>query len=78
MSKMADKAIMAQVALTGYVAGAFERMRNDERGQGSVEYVGIILVVVAIVAVIIAAAKGSTIGQTIMTKIEEAIKGIGG
>lgn len=75
MQNLTRRALAAQLAFTAFVAGAFDRARNDDRGQGSVEYVGIILVVVAIIAVIIAAASG--LGSTIVTKIQSAIDSIG-
>ena len=76
MENLTRRAVAAQIAFTGLVLGAFDRVRNDERGQGSVEYVGIILVVVAIIGVVIAAASG--LGDTIVTKLQDAIDGIGG
>jgi len=76
VENLTRRAVAAQLAFTGFVLGAFDRVRSDERGQGSVEYVGIILVVVAIIGVVIAAASG--LGDTIVTKLQDAIDGIGG
>ncbi|MER7796861.1 hypothetical protein [Microbacterium sp. NPDC096154] len=75
MSWIDEKAIRAKVAMTAYVAGALERMRGDERGQGSVEYVGIIIVVVAIILAVVGLASG--LGQVIYDQIERAVKEIG-
>lgn len=75
MDTLTRRAVAAQLLVTGFVAGAFDRLRGDDRGQGSVEYVGIILVVVAIIGVVIAAASG--LGGTIVTKIKGAIDSIG-
>lgn len=73
MSKIAEKTVAAQVAITGYVAGVFDRMRSDERGQGSVEYVGIIIVVAIILVAVIAAVKSTDLGTKLVTKITDAI-----
>ncbi|GAB2451721.1 hypothetical protein [Xylanimonas ulmi] len=71
MSKIAQQATAAKIAMTAYVVGAIDRIRSDERGQGSVEYVGIIVVVAAILVIIIGAASG--IGETLVDKITEQI-----
>lgn len=69
------RALAAHVAVTGYIVGAFNRLERDDRGQGSVEYVGIIIVVGLIIAAIITFA--TPIGTTIGTKIQSAVNGIG-
>ena len=74
MENLTRRAVAAQLAFTGLVLGAFDRVRSDDRGQGSVEYVGIILVVVAIIGVVIAAASG--LGGAIVTKLTTAINSI--
>lgn len=74
MNKFAQKAAAAQLVLTGFVAGAFDRLKSDERGQGSVEYVGIIVVVVAVIAIVVAAASG--IGGAIVTKLTTAVNSL--
>ncbi|GAA4725301.1 hypothetical protein GCM10023216_14530 [Isoptericola chiayiensis] len=70
MEKFSNKVLATQVALTGFIAGAFERAQ-DERGQGSIEYAGIIVVVVAIIAAIVTFA--TPIGSAIAGKISEAV-----
>lgn len=52
---------------------------RDERGQGTVEYVGLILLVAGILtAVVIAGApKGSDIGKAVVDKLSDAIDGVG-
>jgi Flp pilus assembly pilin Flp len=77
MDTMTRTLVAAQVAVTGYVAGALDTLRRDDRGQASTEYAGVIFVVVALVAVIIAAASATDIGTTLMKKIKEAIGGLG-
>ncbi len=48
---------------------------GGEAGQGSVEYVGIIIVVVAIIVAVVAKASG--VGDTIATQLSNAVKKIG-
>ena len=74
MDFITSRALTAQLVVTGFVVGAFDRLRKDERGQGSVEYLGIILVVVAIIAIVAGAA--TPVGTAIKTKIIEAINGM--
>ena len=52
---------------------------RDERGQGTVEYVGLILLVAGVLtAVVVAGApKGADIGKTIIEKFTDAIDGVG-
>lgn len=71
MNFLASRALGAQLAVAAAVTGLLDRTRKDETGQGSVEYVGIIVVVVAIVLVIIGAATG--IGETLLEKLQEQI-----
>ena len=77
MDFLTRRAIAAQVAVTAYMTGLVERdTARRDAGQGSVEYIGIILVVVAIVGVIITAALASNIGTSVINRIEEAITSI--
>lgn len=71
MNRLKERALAAQTALAGWAAHEWDRMRSDERGQGSVEYVGIVIVVVAIIAVIVALASG--IGETIVARLQQAV-----
>jgi Flp pilus assembly pilin Flp len=52
---------------------------RDERGQGTVEYVGLILLVAGILtAVVIAGAPhGKEIGESVVDKLTDAIDGVG-
>lgn len=76
MDMITNRAIAARIAITGFVAGAFDRIERNDRGQGSVEYVGIILVVAAIIVILIAAA--TPIGDAIVSKLQGAVNSIGG
>lgn len=53
---------------------AWMNLRDSERGQAVVEYVGIAFVVVAVIAVVVKALKGNTqIGTSLIGKIVNAI-----
>jgi hypothetical protein len=55
---------------------------RDERGQGTVEYVGLILLIAVILAGVVKATNGFTDGKAIagavVDKLKEAIKDVGG
>ncbi|MCL2849882.1 MAG: hypothetical protein FWE61_07560 [Micrococcales bacterium] len=75
MSTIARRALMTKVAITGFVAGVFDRMRTDDRGQGAVEYVGIIIGVSILLAAVIAGMNG--VGGTILQRLEEVVGNLG-
>lgn len=54
----------------------FVYVRN-EKGAQALEWVALGLVVIAIMSVIAMGIQGSSIGETIIKKLEEMIKGIG-
>ncbi|MCG7336482.1 hypothetical protein MHZ95_14525 [Sporosarcina sp. ACRSM] len=54
----------------------FGYVRN-ERGAQALEWVALGLVVIAIMSVIAMGIQGSSIGETIISKLEEMIQGIG-
>lgn len=76
MENITRRALVARLAVAGAVTGLFDKLRNDERGQGSVEYVGIIVAVVIIVGLIITAATASGLGDTIINRIKSEIASI--
>lgn len=76
MNKLTEKTVAAKAALQGYVARAVLRAQDDERGQGTVEYVGAVLLVVAVVGIVIAAS--TEVGDAIVTQLTEAVTDIGG
>jgi len=55
----------------------FVYVRN-EKGAQALEWVALGLVVIAIMSVIAMGIQGSSIGETIISKLEEMIQGIGG
>jgi Flp pilus assembly pilin Flp len=60
---------------------AARRLRDDERGQGTVEYVGLVLLMAVLLGVVVAAGskvKMDKIPQAIATKVKEAVEGVGG
>ncbi len=76
MDQITRRAVAAQLAVAGVVTGMFDRVRRNDTGQGSVEYVGIIIVVGLIIAAVITFA--TPIGTAIGDKITEAVNNIGG
>ena len=57
------------------------RRLAPSRGQGTVEYVALILLVAGVLATVVAAAGsfgGKDIGQTIVSKLKDAIDSVGG
>lgn len=73
MEAITRRALMVQIAVTGFVAGAFDR--RDDRGQGAVEYIGIIIGVAAMLLLVIAVIKGG-VATSLTTKIQEAIDSV--
>jgi len=64
-----------QVRTQNYLADAARQLRENERGQTSIEYLGIIIAVGLLLAVIIGAASG--FGTTITTRIGKVITDLG-
>ena len=54
---------------------AWINLRDGERGQTMVEYAGIAIVAATIIGLVITAASGSGIGDTVIEKIKGAIDG---
>jgi Flp pilus assembly protein TadG len=66
--------------LLGRIHAALATLR-DERGQGTIEYVGLILLLAALLGGIVAAAHGSDkegIATAIVKKLRATIDGLGG
>jgi hypothetical protein len=67
--------------LLGRAHAALAWTLRGERGQGTVEYVGLILLMAVVLAAVVAAA-GKTdaggIAETVVSKLKEAIDGVGG
>ncbi len=60
-------------------ARAVAALRRED-GQGTVEYVGIMLLLATVLTAVVAAAKGNNFGlaNTIVTEVKQAISGVGG
>jgi Flp pilus assembly pilin Flp len=58
---------------------ALDRLRRDDRGQGTVEYVALILLLAMVFAAVVkfGTNKDFDIGQTIVDKLKSAIDGVG-
>jgi hypothetical protein len=62
----------------GRVHAALSHLRAGQAGQGTVEYVGLILLVAVVLAGVVAATKGTSIGsgqigETILRKLKSAL-----
>lgn len=57
-----------------------ERLTDDRRGQGTVEYVGVVVMVTLLIAAVAAAAKGwaPAVGDGLKKAIQDAIKTVTG
>jgi Flp pilus assembly pilin Flp len=67
--------------MMGRVHAALSRLRCGETGQGTVEYVGLILLVAVVLAGVVAATKGTNIGsgqigETILKKLKGALDAV--
>jgi hypothetical protein len=54
---------------------------REERGQGTVEYVGLILLIAGVIGAVVAFGegfKGDGLGKAIVEKLQSAIEGVGG
>ena len=66
--------------LQGRLHAALSRATSDARGQGTVEYVGLILLVAVILAGVVKASGGlkdSTIAEAVVKKLKGAIDSVG-
>ena len=76
MDTITRQVIAARFVVTAYVSGVMDRLRSSDEGQASTEYAGILFVVVAIIAALIAL--GFTdVGTAIKSKITSAIGNLG-
>lgn len=72
MEKFQKSVIGAHTVVTAHIAGAFDRMRS-EKGQGAVEYAGMVLLVALVIAAAITLLSGDNfIGTAVKTKVGEA------
>ena len=67
-------------ALMGRLHALASALRDGQRGQGTVEYVGLILLIAIVIGGVVTAAgglHGGGIAQTVVGKLKEAIEGVG-
>jgi hypothetical protein len=72
MAQVYELAVRMQTAMA---------MLRSERGQGTVEYVGLILMIAGVLGAVIAFGgdfEGAKIGSKITNQLEKAINGLGG
>jgi Flp pilus assembly pilin Flp len=67
------------VRLHTLALAALSALRRDQRGQGTVEYVALILLLALVFAAVVKTGMGKDfdIGKTIVTKLKDAIDGVG-
>ncbi len=67
------------VRLHAFALTALSALRRDQRGQGTVEYVALILLLALVFAAVVKTGMGKDfdIGKTIVTKLKDAIDGVG-
>jgi hypothetical protein len=68
-----------RVAVRGAVRNVAARIRGDSRGQGTVEYVGLILLIAVLIAGVVQASHSFTntgIAEAVVKKIKGAIDGV--
>ena len=60
------------------LAGWIGRARHDDRGQGTVEYIGLVLLLAAVMAVVVTTGNGKSIGTTVIKQVKDAVSSVGG
>ena len=75
MNPVTRRATLAHIQVTGSVQRAFARVRSD-RGQGTLEYVGIVLAVIALCGVVAMFLK-TEVGAKISKALSDALGQIG-
>ncbi|MCL2423820.1 MAG: hypothetical protein FWD11_08035 [Micrococcales bacterium] len=76
MDAITRRALVAQYAVTDYVTGTLKRMRRDDRGQGAVEYIGIIVLIAVLIAALVTFFQ-SDMKDAVGKVITDAIKNVG-
>lgn len=82
MTSMRDELYRAMglghATLAGRLAGVTAHARSDDRGQGTVEYIGLVLLLAAVMAVVVTTGNGRSIGTTVIKQVKEAVSSVGG
>jgi hypothetical protein len=53
------------------------RLRSSQDGQGTVEYIGLVLLLAAVMAVVATKTNGGQIGKTVIDSIRDSIANVG-
>ena len=67
--------------LMGAMHARMHELGREERGQGTVEYVALILLIAGVMAAVVVAGKGmkgANIAETIIGKLKDSIEAVGG
>ena len=69
-------AVRMRITVTGIVEGLADRIASDERGQDTIEYLGVLLVVAALIGVVVGLVPG--LKSTITDGAKSVISGVFG
>jgi hypothetical protein len=53
------------------------RLGREEHGQGTVEYIGLVLLLAAVMAVVVTSGNGKSIGDKVIHQVSQAIDSVG-
>ncbi len=63
---------------SAWMRDAMTRLARQQSGQGTVEYIGLVLLLAAVMAAVVTTGNGKTIGTTVIGKVKDAISTVGG
>ncbi len=63
----------AHATIARHLEDLQERLRHDDRGQGTVEYIGLVLLLAAVMAVVATTGNGKSIGDKVVHAVSGAI-----
>ena len=78
MNPITRQMTRAYIATTGAVTRTIDRMRNNDRGQGTLEYVGIVIVIVGILAAVMAIVSKYDLAGKVETELNKFFTDGGG
>ncbi len=65
----------AEIARRAESAG--RALARDQRGQGTVEYIGLVLLLAAVMAIVVKTGKGGSIANSVIKQVKQAIDTVG-
>lgn len=77
-SKALELQVRTQTAVTGYIAGVAERLRDGERGQVTTEWLMLMVGIVALASVMAATGLWGTVSKSIAGGFDQLIKNVTG